>query len=208
MLDPKYDGVDDGTFHLKSALDDSPLQPGNIQFRVPRTDVKPQKFRLLVDGAGTTNSVAGVTADRLWTATRLCWSSFTSNLMFRWNFGNRASRAHGTLSGRITGRSKTEKLRNTRLSKRYEHYNIKRSTIYLKNSTLARVFSSMFFYNSSSTNNAEEIYTNHTIRAILFIHSLHVFLFFFSDWLTIWIIWNSWIISTEAVAARRSKSTF
>ena len=65
MLDPEYDAVDDGTFHLKGSPDDSVLQPGNIQFRVPHTDVKPQKFRLLVDGAGTTNSVARVTAGQI-----------------------------------------------------------------------------------------------------------------------------------------------
>lgn len=79
-LDPSYDEVkmkqnnddndevDDGTlktFKLKGSPEDTAVQEGVVQFRVPHTDVKPQKFRLLVDGEGKTNSTAGVTADQI-----------------------------------------------------------------------------------------------------------------------------------------------
>jgi hypothetical protein len=64
-LDPSYDEVDDGTFKLKGSSEDTAVQEGVVQFRVPHTDVKPQKFRLLVDKKKNTNSVAGVTADQI-----------------------------------------------------------------------------------------------------------------------------------------------
>ena len=64
-LDPSYDEVDDDTFKLKGSPEDTAVQEGVVQFRVSHTDVKPQKLRLLVDGEGKTNSVAGVTADQI-----------------------------------------------------------------------------------------------------------------------------------------------
>jgi len=67
VLDPSYDEVDDGTFKLKGSSENTAVQEGVVQFRVPHTDVKPQKFRLLVNKDGNTNTVAakGVTEDQI-----------------------------------------------------------------------------------------------------------------------------------------------
>ena len=68
LLDPSYYEVDDGTlktFKLKGSSEDTAVKEGVVQFRVPHTDVKPQKFRLLVDKDGNTNSVARVKADQI-----------------------------------------------------------------------------------------------------------------------------------------------
>jgi hypothetical protein len=67
-VDDDNDEVDDGTlktFRLIDSPKDTAVQEGAVQFGVPHTDVKPQKFRLLVDKEGNTNSVARVTADQI-----------------------------------------------------------------------------------------------------------------------------------------------
>lgn len=63
LLDPDYDELDDGTFKLKGSTED--ITEDGVQFGVPHTNVKPQKFRLLVDEEGNTNSVAGVKANQI-----------------------------------------------------------------------------------------------------------------------------------------------